>query len=89
VNAERAATSAHVDAIAARAGTCRTVVKDAIREAQRLGLLVRIERRRAGWPWATNIIRICSREWLAWLRIGPGVGKATTHGQQEFKKNGD
>src|SRR3712207_7343300 len=37
-----------VDEIAARAGVCRSMVKNAIREAARLGLLTVQERRRQG-----------------------------------------
>ena len=36
----------HIDAIAARAGTCRTTVKNALREARRLNLVTVQERRR-------------------------------------------
>jgi hypothetical protein len=60
----------HIDAIAARAGTCRTVVKNALREARRLGLATVQERRRRGQKSLTNIIRIVSAEWMAWIRIG-------------------
>jgi hypothetical protein len=38
----------HIDALAARAGTCRTVVKNALREARRLGMVTITERRRRG-----------------------------------------
>jgi hypothetical protein len=38
----------HIDAIAARAGTCRTTVKNDLREARRLNLVTVQERRRRG-----------------------------------------
>jgi hypothetical protein len=60
----------HIDAIAARAGTCRTTCQNALREARRLGLITLQERRRQGQPSLTNLVRVVSREWLAWLRIG-------------------
>jgi hypothetical protein len=66
----------HIDAIAARAGTCRTTVKNALREARRLDLVTVQERRRAGQRSLTNIVRIVSPEWTAWIRIG--VRKSTT-----------
>jgi hypothetical protein len=69
---ERGLCALHVDAIAARAGVCRTTAQNAIREAKRLGLLTVEERRRRGQPSLTNLVRIVSGEWLAWLRIGNG-----------------
>jgi hypothetical protein len=66
----------HIDAIAARAGTCRTTVKNALREARRLNLVTVQERRRRGQKSLTNLVRIVSPEWMAWIRIG--VRKTTT-----------
>jgi hypothetical protein len=68
----------HIDAIAARAGVCRTVVKNALREARRLGMVTVQERRRRGQRSLTNVIHIISSEWLTWLRRGAGVRKSTT-----------
>jgi hypothetical protein len=65
----------HIDAIAARAGTCRTTVKNALREARRLNLVTVQERRRRGQKSLTNLVRIVSPEWMAWIRIG---GKKST-----------
>src|SRR3954453_3570594 len=74
-----------VDEIAARAGVCRSLVKNAIRTAARLGLLTVEERRREGrrnlpnggrvvrregGRNLPNVVRILSREWLAWLARG-------------------
>src|SRR5215203_406790 len=69
-----------VDELAARAGVCRSLVKNAIRMAARLGLLTVEERRRAGRRNLPNVVRIVSREWRAWLARGPkpiGVKKIT------------
>jgi hypothetical protein len=63
--------SLHIDAIAARAGVCRTTAKNAIREARALGFVTLEERRRRGQPSLTNLIRIISSEWRVWLRLGP------------------
>src|SRR3954462_3305354 len=57
--------------MAARAGCGRTTVQNALREAARLGLVTVAERRRDGRKNDTNIIRVVSREWLAWLARGP------------------
>src|SRR3954447_1636031 len=56
--------------MAARAGCERTTVQNALREAARLGLVTVAERRRDGRKNDTNIIRVVSREWLAWLARG-------------------
>jgi hypothetical protein len=60
-----------VDEIAARAGVCRSLAKNAIRTAARLGLVTVEERRREGWRNLPNVIRIVSREWRARLARGP------------------
>src|SRR3954471_18778416 len=59
-----------VDELAARAGVCRSMVKNAIREAARLGLLTVEERRREGRRNLPNVIRIVSKEWITWLTRG-------------------
>jgi hypothetical protein len=60
----------HIDAIAALAGTSRTLVKTALRAARAGGLLLVRERRVPGRRSLTNVITVISREWSAWLRIG-------------------
>jgi hypothetical protein len=74
-----------IENMAAVTGVCRSTVKNAIREAVRLGLLTVEERQVTGWRNDTNVIRIVSREWTAWLRLarrtlpsGGGVKSATT-----------
>jgi hypothetical protein len=64
------ACSLHIDAIAALAGVCRTVVKNALRAARAGGLLLVKERRIPGRKSLTNVVTVISREWSAWLRIG-------------------
>ena len=59
-----------VDEIAARAGVCRRMVQNALREATRLGLLTIEERRREGRRNLPNVIRIVSKEWTSWLTRG-------------------
>ena len=82
-----------LDAIAALAGVSRTTAQNAVRAAERLGLLQRIERRRRGLPSFTNVLRIVSAEWLTWLRHGQqGVGfknlNATSNKLLSMGKNG-
>src|SRR5215203_5971853 len=59
-----------VDELAARAGVCRSMVKNAIREAARLGLVTIEERRREGRRNLPNMVRIVSKEWTSWLARG-------------------
>src|SRR4051812_25246383 len=56
--------------LAARAGVCRSMVKNAIREAARLGLLTVQERRQEGRRNLPNVVRIVSKEWTSWLARG-------------------
>jgi hypothetical protein len=60
----------YIDAIAALAGTCRSVVQSARREAERLGLIKVTERRIPGRKSLSNIIEIVDQGWRAWLAIG-------------------
>jgi hypothetical protein len=67
-----------MDRIAAVAGVSRTTARNAIRQAQALGLITVEERRRNRWRSDTNVITIISREWTSWLRLGGGRKKPTT-----------
>src|SRR6187455_2759517 len=67
-----------VDEIAARAGVCRRMVQNAIREAARLGLLTIEERRREGRRNLPNVIRIISKEWMTWLARGGRSSPSST-----------
>ncbi|WP_157862065.1 hypothetical protein [Methylobacterium sp. Leaf361] len=79
-----------IDAIAARAGISRTSAQNAIRQACRLGMLERQERRRAYDRSLPSILRVVDREWSAWLRRGPqGVGsKVRARPVPEIQKGG-
>lgn len=61
-----------VGALAAIAGVSETTARNAIREAARLGLLTVEQRRITGWRNDTNVVRIVSAEWAAWLRLAKG-----------------
>lgn len=58
-----------ISGLAAIAGVSETTVRNAIREAVRLGLVTVEERRITGWRNDTNVVRIVSAEWTAWLRL--------------------
>ena len=55
--------------LAAIVGVAETTVRNAIREAVKLGLVTVEERRVTGFRNDTNIVRIVSPEWIAWLRL--------------------
>lgn len=55
--------------MAALAGVCATVAKRALRQARVLGLITVEERRLTGYRNDTNVLRIASAEWAAWLRL--------------------
>ena len=64
-----------IDEIAARAGVCRTTVQNAMHKARRLGHITILERPKPGMKSLTNVVRICSTEWLAWVKRGPSAAK--------------
>ena len=74
-----------VGQIAGRAGTCATVVKNAVREARKLGLIA-VEVRRVTYDRnRTNVITVVSAELATWIRLrsrkrepGGGVTFAST-----------
>ena len=55
--------------MAALVGVAETTVRNAIREARKRGLLTVEERRLTGFRNDTNVVRIVSPEWTAWLRL--------------------
>ncbi len=58
---------ASIDEIAARSGTSRSTVQNALRAAQLAGLIVKSERRVPGQKSLTNVVTIISREWSSWI----------------------
>ena len=64
-----------IDAIAALAGVSRTTTQNALRAAKAQGLIFARERRRPGLPSLTNVLKVISTEWAAWLKLsGEGGG---------------
>jgi hypothetical protein len=63
-----------VGEIAARAGVSHRLAQTAVRLAEADGLLVVLERRRKGDVNLSNVVRILSREWKAWLARRGGRG---------------
>src|SRR4051812_1718283 len=72
-----------VDELAARAGVCRRMVQNALRDAARLGLLTIEERRREGRRNLPNVVRILSKEWTSWLARGGRSTRPTAEPQAE------
>lgn len=65
--------------LAAIVGVAETTVRNAIREAVKLGLVTVKERRVTGFRNDTNIVRIVSAEWTAWLRLARKGSVPNTH----------
>ena len=59
-----------LDAIAARAGVCRSTARAALRLAERHKLITREERRRPGRASLTTVLRVASSEWRLWIAHG-------------------
>lgn len=57
--------------IAAMAGVCRTTAQNAMREAQRHAHIIVEQRPVPGRKNLTNVVKIISREWSAWIKRGP------------------
>ena len=76
------------DEIAARAGVCRRTVQNALRHAERLGLISIVERRREGARNLPNIVRVVSREWLAWIEHHSKTAGRHNHGSQPAARHG-
>jgi hypothetical protein len=77
-----------MDRVAAVAGVSRTTVRNALRQAQALGLISVQERRLTAWRSDSNIIRVVSLEWLAWLGLGGGRKKERTTNNQFYNQTG-
>src|SRR3954469_4748574 len=70
--------------IADVAGVCVTTVKNALRAARALTLISVEERRLTSFRNASNVVRIVSPEWRAWLRLGGG-GKSVPRSPTQVK----
>jgi hypothetical protein len=60
-----------VDEIGGRAGVSASTVRNGIRAACRAGVLLKIERRVCYDRSLPNVLKIISRDWLAWLATRP------------------
>jgi hypothetical protein len=75
--------------LAALAGVCRSTVKNALREAQRVGIVSIEERRVSAWRNLPNKVTIVSPEWLTWMRLRSkrGGGKSVPPtSSQDFRR---
>jgi hypothetical protein len=87
---KRGACTLYVGHIAALAGICASTVRNAMREAQALGLLQVEERRLTAWRNDSNRVTITSGEWLSWLRLRPKGGgyKSVQSPNTKIQKSG-
>jgi hypothetical protein len=72
--------------LAALAGVSESTVRNALREAEALGLVGIDRRRRSPWINYPNEIQILSKEWLSWLRLRTGANSYSPR-VQEFKSS--
>ena len=59
-----------VDKLAAHAGCCRTTAQNALRKAKLRGDITVTTRPQPGSKNLSNIVKVCCRNWLAWLKRG-------------------
>ncbi len=74
---KRGACALTVAHLAALAGISESTVRNALREAEALGLVSIDRRRRTAWMNYPNITRIVSKEWTSWLRLRTGVSSCS------------
>jgi hypothetical protein len=78
--------------LAALAGVSESTVRNALREAEALGLVGIDRRRRSPWINYPNEIQIPSKEWVSWLRLRTGANSHTPRIQEsknvQESKNG-
>jgi hypothetical protein len=87
--AKHSACTLTIGHIAALAGVSETTVRNAMREAQGLGLVRIEERRLTAWRNAPNRVTITSPEWSAWLRLrrrGEGTKPCTPRIQGSYSE---
>lgn len=70
---KRGRSSLTVAHLAALAGVSESTVRNALREAEALGLVGIDRRRRSPWINYPNDVQILSEEWLSWLRLRTGA----------------
>lgn len=78
---DRGSCSLTIAEIAARAGVCRSLAQNGIKEAAAIGLITVQERRRQGQKNLPNIVRIMSSEWISWIKRGPKSSPLATRGR--------
>jgi hypothetical protein len=82
-----------IDHTAALAGVGRSTVKNAIRQARALGLITVEERKETAWRHLSNVVRVVSREWQAWMRLArrpsaQGVKSVTSTNTEDLELQG-
>lgn len=68
-----------IDHLAALAAVGRTTAQNALRLAQRQGLITVSERRRPGRPSLPNVVTVISQEWKSWIAHRGRVQKREPH----------
>ena len=83
VESRRGTCALTIGEIAARAGVCIALARNAIRIAERLFLIGTQFRKRDGRPHLPSVIRIISQAWNGWLIIGGKVRRHAINAERE------
>jgi hypothetical protein len=73
-----------IDELGDRAGVGRTTAQNAMHEARRIGLIEITRRPQRGAKNLTNVVKIVSAEWLAWIKKWPSASRVIG---SKFSKN--
>jgi hypothetical protein len=84
---KRGRSSLTVAHLAALAGVSESTTRNALREAEALGLVGIDRRRRSPWINYPNDVQILSKEWLSWLRLRTGANSHSPRIQKSKKGN--
>jgi hypothetical protein len=72
--------------LAALAGVSETTVRNALRAAEALQLISIDRRRRTAWVSYPNTLKIVSKEWALWLRLGTGANSCCPRSESKRRR---
>jgi hypothetical protein len=72
--------------LAALAGVSETTVRNALRAAEALQLISIDRRRRTAWVSYPNTLKVVSKEWASWLRLGTGANSCSPRSESKKRK---
>jgi hypothetical protein len=72
--------------LAALAGVSETTVRNALRAAEALQLISIDRRRRTAWVSYPNTLKVVSKEWASWLRLGTGANSCSPRSESKKRR---